>query len=111
MADIFRKKSLEKLVSTEQLDRMITIIKPSFWIVFFAAAIIVVAGLVWGIFGRLPLCIDGIGIVHQEGHQTEQTLQKNYFCWQRENQLIFTERELSVSHIELLIWFLQRCCT
>ena len=77
MADIFRKKSLEKLVSTEQLDRMITIIKPSFWIVFFAAAIIVVAGLVWGIFGRLPLCIDGIGIVHQEGHQTEQTI----FCY------------------------------
>lgn len=32
MADIFRKSSLDKLSSPEQLGRAITIISPSFWI-------------------------------------------------------------------------------
>ena len=76
MADIFRKKSLEKLVSTDQLDRMITIVKPSFWLVFFAATMIVVAALMWAVFGRLPLCVDGTGILKADANNNQTV-----FCY------------------------------
>ncbi len=67
MADLFRKQSLQKLSSAEQLDRMIPMIRPSFWLVLAGAALVLLAGVLWGIFGRLPVCADGPGIVARDG--------------------------------------------
>ena len=38
MAELFRKDSLQKLSSTELLNRMIPLIRPSFWLVLAGAA-------------------------------------------------------------------------
>lgn len=62
MADLFRKSSLEKLSSPEQLDKMIVITPPSFWLAMLGAALIVVSALVWSIFGRLPENVEVQGI-------------------------------------------------
>ena len=67
MADLFRERSLEKLSSTEQLDRMIPMIRPSFWLVLAGAVVAVAAALIWGIFSRLPVCVDTQGVVGQDG--------------------------------------------
>lgn len=62
MADIYRKSSLEKLSSPEQLDKMIKITSPSVWISFIGIIIVIVAVIIWAIFGKLPenLQISGI---------------------------------------------------
>lgn len=66
MAELFRKDSLQKLSSTEQLDRMIPMIRPSFWLVLAGAAAALAAGLLWGLLSRLPVCVDAAGIVTQD---------------------------------------------
>lgn len=71
MADIFRKSSLEKLSSPEQLDRMIVITSPTLWLSLVGAAGIIIVALLWAIFGRLPVEVDACGIyVNRDGVQT-----------------------------------------
>lgn len=67
MSDIFRKSSLEKLSSPEQLDKMIVITPPSFWIALSGAGVIILVALIWSIFGRLPINVDTQGIYVAEG--------------------------------------------
>ncbi len=62
MADIFRKSSLDKLSSPEQLDKAITIISPSFWIAAIGGGLIIAVALIWSIFGRLPVNVNANGI-------------------------------------------------
>lgn len=62
MADIFRKSSLDKLSSPEQLDKAITIISPSFWIAAIGGGLIIAVALVWSIFGTLPVNVSASGI-------------------------------------------------
>lgn len=71
MADIFRKSSLEKLSSPEQLDKMIVITPSSFWLSMVGAGIIIVVALIWSIFGRLPQNVDAQGIyINRAGIQS-----------------------------------------
>lgn len=74
MEDLFREKSLQKLESTEQLDRMITIIKPGFWIVLFGSIAAICAMLAWSFWGRIPVCADGTGILTPSDHQAYTVL-------------------------------------
>ena len=62
MPDIFRKTSLDKLSSPEQLDKAITIISPSFWIAAIGGGLIIAAVLIWSIIGRLPVNVGANGI-------------------------------------------------
>lgn len=71
MADLYRKSALEKLSSPEQLDRMIVITPPSFWLAMLGAGTIIVIALIWAIVGRLPVTVKGNGIyVSDAGVQT-----------------------------------------
>lgn len=62
MPDLFRKTSLEKLSSPEQLDKMIVITPPSLWIALSGAGLIIAAALIWAVFGRLPVNVETQGI-------------------------------------------------
>ena len=54
MGNIYRKASLDRLSSPEQLDKMIRIASPSLWLAVTGAILIIVSVLVWAIFGSLP---------------------------------------------------------
>ena len=62
MSDIYRKAALDKLSSPEQLDKMIKIISPSFWIAAIGGGGIILVALIWSIFGRLPENVSANGI-------------------------------------------------
>ncbi|MCR4646233.1 MAG: HlyD family efflux transporter periplasmic adaptor subunit [Oscillospiraceae bacterium] len=62
MANIYRKAALDKLSSPEQLDKAVTIISPSFWIAAIGGGVIVVAALIWSVFGRLPINVETSGV-------------------------------------------------
>lgn len=63
MSDLFRKSSLEKLSSPEQLDRTLTITSPMSWIGLLGATLMVIATIVWAIFGTLPEVVSTTGII------------------------------------------------
>lgn len=68
---LFRKKSLEHLSSPEELDRLIVVSRSGLWLSLLAVAIIILASLSWGWFGRIDDQIIGEGIVvRSEGSRT-----------------------------------------
>lgn len=55
---IFRKKSVDKMSSPEQLNDYIKVTNPGVWIVLSAIVILLVGVCVWGIFGKLETKIS-----------------------------------------------------
>ena len=51
MSDLFRKKSLERLSSPEQLDDYIRVTTPPVWIVLIAVVVLLAGMIVWASFG------------------------------------------------------------
>lgn len=67
MANLFRTKSLEKLSSPEQLDKLIVINTPMTGIALLGGAFILIAVILWGIFARVPITEEGTGILMRDG--------------------------------------------
>lgn len=52
---IFRKKSLERVTSPEQLNDYIKVATPSVWMILFATLVLVVGTLFWAVFGKIQV--------------------------------------------------------
>ena len=63
MALNFRKRSLEKLSSPEQLDAMIQITNRSGWIALLTVGFCLVVALIWGLYGQVPTKLSGYGLL------------------------------------------------
>ncbi|HML48083.1 MAG TPA: hypothetical protein PKE04_15180 [Clostridia bacterium] len=50
---LFRKRSLERIASPEQLTGYIRVTSPNVWIVLTAIAVLLIAVLIWSVFGAL----------------------------------------------------------
>ncbi|MDD2372180.1 MAG: NHLP bacteriocin system secretion protein [Syntrophomonadaceae bacterium] len=61
--ELFRKVSLDRLSSPEQLDQMIAVTTPKAWLALIGIAIILITAIIWSIFGTIPTNIDGQGIL------------------------------------------------
>ena len=64
---IFRKVALDRLSSPEELDQRLTVVSPIGWTALVAVGLLILAGLVWGIFGRIPDKAVGSGIIISGG--------------------------------------------
>lgn len=66
---IFRKKSIERISSPEQLGDYIRVSNPSVWIILGAIIVLLAGACVWGIFGTIetrvsaPVVSDGESII------------------------------------------------
>lgn len=63
MADLYRKSSLERISSPEQLDKVLKVTSPMSWLALIGVTVIVVATVIWSIFGTIPVTITTSGIV------------------------------------------------
>ena len=62
MSELFRKKSIERVTSPEQLNDYIRVSNPGVWMIL-AAVVILLAGIcVWGVFGRLDTKKQASGV-------------------------------------------------
>ncbi len=68
---IFRKKSLDRIASPEQLTDYIKVSNPSVWIILGAASILLISVLIWSAFGTLPTTLkvtayvkDGVSVCY-----------------------------------------------
>jgi HlyD family secretion protein len=64
---VFRAAALDRAASPEQLDHLVVITKPSDWILAAVVALALVAGVGWGIIGRIPTRVSGDGILVSNG--------------------------------------------
>ncbi|MHB9094535.1 MAG: NHLP bacteriocin system secretion protein, partial [Eubacteriales bacterium] len=64
---LFRKVSLERLASPEQLDELIKVTSPRAWLALIAIGCILISAIVWGFLGSIPTKIEGQGILLNNG--------------------------------------------
>ena len=64
---IFRKVSLDRLASPEQLDQMMQATRPGGWIALSALGVLLAAGVGWGFAGYVPEKLPGQGILVKTG--------------------------------------------
>ena len=60
---LFRKDSLERLSSPERLDQLMQVVSPKSWLPLASLGSLVVAALIWSIFGRIPITVEGRGVL------------------------------------------------
>ncbi|NPV91242.1 MAG: NHLP bacteriocin system secretion protein [Firmicutes bacterium] len=64
---VFRKVSLERLSSPEQLDKLLKITSPRGWIALSTIIVIIGTAIIWGYFGSIPVKVDTSGILISSG--------------------------------------------
>ncbi len=63
MDQLFRQESLEQVQSPDRFDELLRITSPRGWIALLTFCMLIAAGLVWSIFGRIATRVDGIGML------------------------------------------------
>jgi HlyD family secretion protein len=64
---IFRKSSLDRLASPEQLDLLIQVTSPRAWLALVAIGSLSLTALLWGVFGSIPSKVRGSCILIRPG--------------------------------------------
>ncbi|MBD1871008.1 hypothetical protein H6F95_27625 [Cyanobacteria bacterium FACHB-471] len=76
---IFRKESLERLSSPEQLDQLMQVVSPKSWLPLASLASLMALALVWGFFGRIPITAVGKGILVHPTQSSNELVGLTYF--------------------------------
>lgn len=63
---LFRKKSLDKISSPEQLNDYIRVANPGVWTILSCIIVLLIGICVWGVYGRLETTLD-VAAVSQDG--------------------------------------------
>ncbi len=64
---LFSKKALDKAASPEQLNELMTVTNPLGWLVLWVLVVLSLAIVGWGFLGRIPISIEGEGILLRNG--------------------------------------------
>jgi HlyD family secretion protein len=64
---VFRKVSLDRLASPEQLDQLLPVTDGRGWVALTAVAAVLVCALGWGLVGSIPQNVSGTGILVKSG--------------------------------------------
>lgn len=85
--DIFRKKSLDKVKSPDELDDYIQVSNPSVWLLLISAIVILAGACVWGIFGHIESTVPA----------TVQIQQDSAVCYISANDITSVKEGLTVN--------------
>jgi HlyD family secretion protein len=64
---VFRKVSIERLSSPEQLDQLMQVTTSRGWIALAAMGGLLMAAVIWGFFGNVPTRVQGMGVLIRTG--------------------------------------------
>lgn len=64
---LFRKVSLERLSSPEQLDQLLQVTTPKSWVALLAIGLLLAVAIFWGIWGTIETDVMGQGILLKTG--------------------------------------------
>ncbi len=65
--DVFRKKSLERLASPEQLDQLMRVTDSRAWLMLVATGVLLAVVVVWSVYGRVATTVSGRGMLIKSG--------------------------------------------
>ena len=67
---LFRKNSLERISTPEQLNQYVKITNPGVWCILIALLIIFLSVAVWSVFGSIPDTVSASGIIFPQNGVT-----------------------------------------
>ena len=85
---IFRKKSIDRMSSPEQLNDYIKVTNPGVWMALAAIVILLIGVCVWGVFGTLETKLLPVAAVSQDG-QTVLYVKENDLSAVKENMSVY----------------------
>jgi HlyD family secretion protein len=65
---IFRQESLQRLQSPEEFDQLLVVVDRKAWLILLTLAAICAGGAVWSVVGRIPVRVDGFGVLVNPGN-------------------------------------------
>lgn len=65
---MFRQKALDRLKSPEDLDNLLVIVNLKSWAMLLVLLFVCGLGITWSIFGRIPISVDGFGVLINPGN-------------------------------------------
>ncbi len=65
--ELFRKVSLQRLSSPEQLDQLMQITSPTGWLALLGVGFFIIAVVVWSVIGSIPTKVLGEGLLMKSG--------------------------------------------
>lgn len=74
---IFRKESLERLSSPEQLDQLVQVVGRRAWLPLGAIGFLLFVAAIWSVVGRIPVTVSGQGILLQPRRVVQLQAQGN----------------------------------
>ncbi|WP_414578529.1 NHLP bacteriocin system secretion protein [Anabaena sp. CCY 9402-a] len=60
---IFRQQALDRLSSPERLDHLMQVVNPKDWLSLGGLAVFGVLGVLWSVFGNIPITVTGKGVL------------------------------------------------
>ena len=76
---IFRAKSLERLSSPDRLDQLMQVVSPKSWLPLTALGSLIFFSGAWSIWGRIPITVDGRGMIVNSRKKSERLIGVTYF--------------------------------
>ena len=61
--NLFREQSLERLSSSEDLERLMPVARASDWLLIAVAVALIAMAAVWSVVGRVPTVVNGRGVI------------------------------------------------
>jgi len=75
--EVFRRSTMNRITSAEELDHYIKVTNPSAWVVIIAALLLVGGIIVWAIIAIVPITVNTTGVA-LEGPNNDETA---VICW------------------------------
>lgn len=95
---LFRKKSVERVSSPEQLNEYIRVSNPGIWTILAAIIILLVGAIVWGVFGTLNTTLSTVAVA-KEGEMTVYVKEANISSVEKGMTVRIGEREGTITEI------------
>ncbi|MGN1095288.1 MAG: hypothetical protein ACI4QR_02750 [Eubacteriales bacterium] len=84
--NLFRKKSVDRMSSPEQLNDYIKVTNPGVWMVLAAIAVLLIGVCIWGVFGHIETKLD-VAAVSENG---------DVICYVREDDIKLIKENMNV---------------
>lgn len=75
--EVFRRSTMNRVASSDELDHYIKVTNPSAWVVALAAFLLVAGVVVWAVVAVVPVTVNTIGVT-LEGTQDDTAI---VLCW------------------------------
>jgi HlyD family secretion protein len=65
---MFRQEALERLQSPDEFDQLLVAVDRKAWLILLTLVAVCAAGIAWTVFGRIPVTVDGYGVLVNPGN-------------------------------------------